>query len=224
MNGWFAINRHLIDSARWFQEPFTRAQAWIDLIGLARHEDGYVRIRGIKIDLKRGQLAYSQVSLSKRWQWSRGKVIRYLNELEMDQDIEQQNNEVTTVITILKYNNWQPDSTTYETTDGQQTEQQTDSKRYTNNKGNKGNNEKERKEERAPSPNSSIKILDDPTTLQELQSKFPDADVVLEIEKIKDWLASRGRLQKDYVAFARNWIRKNNAYNRIHSRKVVSVK
>ncbi len=137
MDGWFSINRQLLESDRWIAEPFTRGQAWVDLIGLARHKDGYFRIRGIKVELKRGQLAWSQLSLSKRWMWSRGKTRRYLNELEKHQDIVQQNNEVTTLITILKYEYWQHNGTTSSTTDGQQT----DNKRYTNNNGNNGKKE-----------------------------------------------------------------------------------
>ena len=137
MDGWFSINRQLLESDRWIAEPFTRGQAWVDLIGLARHKDGYFRIRGIKVELKRGQLAWSQLSLSKRWMLSRGKTRRYLNELEKHQDIVQQNNEVTTLITILKYEYWQHNGTTSSTTDGQQT----DNKRYTNNNGNNGKKE-----------------------------------------------------------------------------------
>lgn len=154
MDGWFSINRNLLSSSRWLSEPFTRAQAWVDLIGLAKHKPGFVRIRGIRVDLQRGQLAWSQLSLSKRWQWSRNKTRRYLNELEKHQDIEQQNNEVTTVITILKYDYWQSKDTTSGTTSDTTEGQQKDNRRYTNNKDNKDN--KENKTPPTPSKGDSM--------------------------------------------------------------------
>jgi len=124
----FAVNRSLLNSDRWLAEPFTRGQAWVDLFGLAQYRDGEFRVRGIVIDVKRGQLAYSQLTLASRWKWSRNKVRRYLKELEKRKDIEQQNTEVTTVITILRYDHWQGgcdasdvvNDTTSDTTEGQQ--------------------------------------------------------------------------------------------------------
>ena len=124
---YFLVNRGLLHSDRWLSEPFTRGQAWVDMFGLAQHTNGFFRVRGIKIAVKRGQLAYSQATLSKRWQWSRGKSRRYLNELEKAGDIVvQQKNHVTTVITIVNYNRWQGDSTI----DGQQNGQQTDNRDF----------------------------------------------------------------------------------------------
>jgi len=86
---YFYVNRNLLHSDRWLSVPFTRGQAWLDLFGIAQHSKSYLRIRGIKIVVERGQLAYSQVSLASRWKWSRNKVRRYLKELENSEDIEQ---------------------------------------------------------------------------------------------------------------------------------------
>lgn len=131
----FYVNRSLLNSDRWLSETFTRGQAWIDLFGLANHKEGYVRVRGMKIPLKRGQLGWSQESLSARWNWSRGKVKRYLNELENEGDIVQQTSSKITIITIKKYDYWQGDDGENGTTDGHQTVQQTDTNK--NNKNNK---------------------------------------------------------------------------------------
>ena len=136
---YFAVNRLLLFSGLWLSEPFTRGQAWVDLFGLAQHDESFVRIRGIKIDLKRGQMAYSQLTLALRWKWSRNKVRRYLNELEKEGNIEQQNNEVTTLITIKKYNQWQGDGTTNDTTEDQQ---KNNGKTTEGTHTKKGNNEK----------------------------------------------------------------------------------
>jgi len=86
-------------------------------------------VRGNRVDLGRGQLGYSQVTLAKRWRWSRGKVRRYLTALETAGDIVQQKNSVTSVITIIKYDQWQPPKTTNDTTNLPADGQQTDSRR-----------------------------------------------------------------------------------------------
>jgi len=140
----FYVNRELLHSDRWLNESFTRGQAWIDLFGLAQFKKGSFRVRGIEINVERGQLAYSQKTLSIRWKWSRGKVKRYLKELENNNDISinvrHQNIDITTLITILKYEQWQGGDTPDSTPDGHQTVHQTD----TYNKDKKVKNEKKK--------------------------------------------------------------------------------
>ena len=83
MNGWIKIHRQLVESEVWLSEPFSRSQAWVDLICLANHKEGFIRTKkGTRVKVERGQVGYSQEALAKRWQWSRGKVRRYLSELE----------------------------------------------------------------------------------------------------------------------------------------------
>ena len=128
--GYIKLWRKIQDSDLWKEEKFTRGQAWVDLIMLANHKPGHIRIRGIKINIDRGQLAYSELSLSKRWRWSRGKTRRFLKELSSNpvQQITQQTNNLTSLISIINYSQYQGT--------GQQTVQQTDTKqdtkRYTN--------------------------------------------------------------------------------------------
>ena len=147
LKGWVKIHRSLCDSPLWLSETFSRGQAWGDLILLANHKDGFIRARGVRVEVKRGQVGYSQVTLSKRWQWSRGKTKRFLDELEMDQQIVQQKNNVTSLISIVNYEEYQGGGTANGTANGQQTVQQTVSKRYTN------KNEKNEKNEIKPTQN-----------------------------------------------------------------------
>ena len=139
---YFVVDRGLLSSDRWLNEPFTRGQAWVDMFGLANHADGFIRVRGIKILIKRGQLGWSQLKLSKRWKWSRNKVRRFLKELEKEGDISlktiQQNAYATTVITVVKYNQWQLSGTPNETPKGHQK----DTKRYSNKKNKKNKKNK----------------------------------------------------------------------------------
>ena len=135
MSGWIKLHRQLASNDLWKSEPFTRGQAWVDLILLANHKKGFIRARGIRIDVERGQVGVSQDTLSKRWSWSRGKVKRFLNELEMDQQIVQQKNNVTSLLSITKYDEYQSNDTADEPTNGQQMIQQTDTNK--NDKNNK---------------------------------------------------------------------------------------
>jgi len=150
--GYVKLWRRLQNSSLWKQEKFTRGQAWVDLIMLANHKPGYIRVRGIKVDIDRGQLAHSELTLAKRWKWSRGKVRRFLKELTSNpvQQIEQQKNNLTSLINIINYDQYQSDGTT----DGHQTVHQTDTKRYTKRYTNKNdkNVKNDKKKESMPSP------------------------------------------------------------------------
>lgn len=121
--GYVKLWRKIQKSSLWTQEKFTRGQAWIDLILLANHKPGYVRIRGIKINIARSQMAYSELTLADRWKWSRGKVRRFLKELSSNpvQQIVQQKSNLTTLISILNYEQYQGSDTDSSTADGHQT-------------------------------------------------------------------------------------------------------
>lgn len=108
--GWIKLHRKLLDNPLWTSEPFTKAQAWVDLLLLASYKDGnYFYVRGIKVETNRGQLGYSMTSLCTRWRWSSGKVDRYLNRLQNENQITYQTSDVTTIITILNYDIFQYD-------------------------------------------------------------------------------------------------------------------
>lgn len=134
--GWIKLHRSTFDNDLWTAEPFTKGQAWIDLIGHANHRPASIWIRGIEVNVNRGQLAWSELTMAKRWQWSRGKVRRYLGMLESRCMVVQQTNKLTTILTICKYEVYQTEQTTDETpngTTGRTTDgQQTDNRRYTN--------------------------------------------------------------------------------------------
>ncbi|UFS69469.1 hypothetical protein LPW11_16405 [Geomonas sp. RF6] len=113
--GWVKLHRVLADHDLWLGEPFTRAQAWVDLLLLANHKVGHIRRRGIKIPVRRGQVGYSQEALADRWKWSKGKVIRFLAELKADERITQEivlkNLAVSSLICITNYDEYQCGST-----------------------------------------------------------------------------------------------------------------
>jgi len=118
--GWVRLHRQIEDNPLWLLEPFTKAQAWVDLFLNANHKEGAINIRGNIIKIKRGQLGWSEITMTKRWKWSKGKVRRFLKVLETDRYL-------TTIITILNYETFQndknntADSTADSTAERQQT-------------------------------------------------------------------------------------------------------
>jgi len=85
--GYIKLYRRLQSNKLWLSEPFSRGQAWVDMVLLANYKDGFMRKRGVRVDIQRGQLGWSERKLAERWQWSRGKVRRFLKELEKDENI-----------------------------------------------------------------------------------------------------------------------------------------
>jgi hypothetical protein len=117
---WFKVNRQLFESSLWLREPFSKGQAWIDLFGNANHKDASFFIRGNEVKVKRGQLGWSEVTMAKRWKWSRNKVRRFLKWLESEHQVAQQKLfKITTIITIINYDKFQSE-TTDDTTKRQQ--------------------------------------------------------------------------------------------------------
>jgi len=108
--GWIKLHRSSFNNKLYFSEKFTRWQAWADLLLIANHTIGWVRTRGIKQEVLRGQIGHSMPILMKRWTWSKGKVSRFLNELQYEHQIVMQKTNITTLISIVNYNKYQTDS------------------------------------------------------------------------------------------------------------------
>ena len=118
MQGWIKLHRQIIENEFYFSERFTKSQAWIDLLLLANHKNHTLFIRGNEINLKRGQLCYSQRTLAQLWGWNERTVKKFLNLLKKREMIHYKSTKVTTVITIL---NWD----LYQSSTEQNTEQDT---------------------------------------------------------------------------------------------------
>jgi hypothetical protein len=82
----------------------------VDLFLNANHKEGTVNIRGNIVHIQRGQLGWSEVTMANRWKWSRNKVRRYIARLVAEgQVIQQKDRYITTILTIVNYENYQTD-------------------------------------------------------------------------------------------------------------------
>lgn len=111
-NSWIRLHRKLMDDPLYFAEPFSKMQAWIDLLLLANFADRVTFIRGNRVTIKRGQVAYSREWFSGRWRWSRGKIDRFFDMLERENMIGRQKSAVITCISILNYDTYQDNGST----------------------------------------------------------------------------------------------------------------
>lgn len=119
--GYFTLERDLLEHSIWMGEPFTKGQAWVDLIGRANFKKRERFYGGRCITIGRGQLITSTRSLALRWQWSDHKVRNFLRALTEAQMVRTEGTPVGTLISIENYTKYQPGGRTKDATDDQAT-------------------------------------------------------------------------------------------------------
>ena len=105
--GWIKLHRRLLDHPRFTDEGWLRV--WVALLLLANHsKDGQRRIfKGGEIVLKPGQLLTSRDSLARTAGLHPSSVERVLAKLKTEQQIEQQADNKSRLITILSWAEYQ---------------------------------------------------------------------------------------------------------------------
>lgn len=101
--GWVPISRQLQDHWLWNDKPFSKGQAWIDLIMLANHEEVKKPYKNQITTFERGTVSLSLSELSNRWGWSRHKVRDFLNTLKTDAMLDIKRTGKITAIVIENY-------------------------------------------------------------------------------------------------------------------------
>ena len=75
------LDRGLKKNSLWLEKPFSKGQAWVDLLLLAQGVDKDVEYRGKIQKMKPGVVYTSILYLSERWGWYRSRVYRFLETL-----------------------------------------------------------------------------------------------------------------------------------------------
>lgn len=101
--GYIYLDRKIRDHWIWDLEPYSKGQAWIDLILSASHKDSKFPFDGKPVIVKRGSFITSIRKLADRWRWSRDKVVAFLDVLEEDGMIKRDSNYRRTLITVKNY-------------------------------------------------------------------------------------------------------------------------
>lgn len=113
--GWIKLHRAIQEHWLWDDEPFTRGQAFIDLLLIVNHKDKKIMFNGELIEVKRGSKITSLRQLSDRWKWSTNKVKKYLEQLQKDGMINYKSDNKKTLLTIENYGVYQGQGNTEET-------------------------------------------------------------------------------------------------------------
>lgn len=114
MSGWIKIHRDILHHEIWSDKPFSKGQAWIDLILLANHSDSKCMVGDKVEEIKRSSFITSELKLMDRWGWGRKKVQLFLKFLESESMITRNANNKRTAITIVNYDVYQYQGTTKE--------------------------------------------------------------------------------------------------------------
>ena len=154
--GYIRLSRKFFRNDYWNKKrSFSQAEAWLDLIQMARFEAEPAKKtlpNGRQIVIERGEVHASLRFLSARWCWGLTQVRTYMRKAVETHQITQRVTQGENVITLLKYDVYNPlvfekntpDNTPSNTPD--ENSQHTDNT-PTDTKNNKGNKEKERKKE-----------------------------------------------------------------------------
>ena len=101
--GYIYLDRKICDHWLWNIKPFSKGQAWVDLILMANHKDAKIPFDGRPVLVKRGSCITSIRKLAEKWGWKRDKVAEFLNVMEEDGMIRRDSNSRRTLITIENY-------------------------------------------------------------------------------------------------------------------------
>ncbi len=106
--GYIKLYRGIEDNPLWLQEPFTKAQAWIDLLMLTNIKPGVIQTKnGEMHKIQRGECAWSMKRLATRWKWSEGKVKRFFCYLNDEKMIVQKVVPKLTIIKVINFDKYQ---------------------------------------------------------------------------------------------------------------------
>ncbi|MBA4509161.1 DnaD domain protein [Clostridium sporogenes] len=197
--GWISLYRSIQDHWLWQEKPFSKGQAWMDLLLSANHQDKKIVFDSNLIEVKRGQFITSIRKLCDRWGWSNSKVKKFLDTLQSDEMIHYKSDTKKTTINIEKYEVYQVLSDTKNDTETSQKHHRSTtetSQKHTNNNDNNVNND-----------NKYINNKEEVNPMEVYQNNIYPMPGVIEIEGIKSWINDLGN---ELVVYAINIAAKSN--------------
>lgn len=174
----FPVNRSLQNHWLWQDKPFSKGQAWIDLLMMANYEEVKTLHKGEIIIYKVGEVNRSKLYLADRWGWDRKKVDRFLAVLEADKMVTVKTTTHGTTITVENYSKYNNLRSTNRATDRATTSQRMGQPVRTSKK-----EKKEKKEKKSVCRHTHGKFLNvflSDAEYEEFYGKFENADEVIE--------------------------------------------
>lgn len=105
--GFIKLSRKYFDNFLW-KEPrvYSKAEAWLDLIGSARFEASTEIVNSRVIEVQRGEIPASRRFLEERWKWGSTKVANFIETLTKKGMINQRQEQGQTILMLCKYNSY----------------------------------------------------------------------------------------------------------------------
>ena len=107
-SGWVGLYRSIV--RHWIyptNRPFTKYEAWIDLLLMVNFEDKKVFIGEDLCDCLKGEIITSQLKLMNKWKWSKSKLLKFFSVLENDKMCAIKRDNKKTTIKLCNYINYQ---------------------------------------------------------------------------------------------------------------------
>ena len=220
--GWIKLHRKLQDCWIWQEKPFDKGRAWVDLLLSAMHHDKKLLIDNEIVIISRGSFMTSVVKLSERWGWSRNKVFRFLKLLEDEQMLTTERTPKGTLISIVKYEDYQvletadgtPLETTVESTNETSIRTPLETADGTQNKNIKNDKNEKNIKEKELSKDSSKKKFFIPPTIDEVKDYLAmvgskvDAESFVAFYESKDWMIGKNKM-KNWKSAIVTWEKRN---------------
>lgn len=104
MEGFIKLSRKTFEHSLWKEaREYSRFEAWLDLIQLAKIENGNAMYNGNLIEIRRGEVFVSLRYLAERWKWNKNKIDRYLKNLDENNMISLRRDRGATVVTLTNF-------------------------------------------------------------------------------------------------------------------------
>jgi len=202
--GWISIHRKIQKCWIWNDEPYSKGQAWVDILLSATHDDYKKHIGKELVTIHSGQLHTSVQEMARRWQWSEKKVRRFISLLESDEMVVAQGNAHGTTLTIVNYEFYQgegrtPDTTNDPKTSERSTQQVPNGRPTYNNINNIINNNNNNKGANFKPPS-----VDEVKAYCSDRNNGIDAQSFIDFYESKGWMIGKNKM-KDWKAAVRTW-------------------
>lgn len=215
-NGYIKLYRKCLENEFFLEKPFDRWRAFEYLLISARYKPSRVILKGQVIELEAGQLIVSEKKLAEKWDWSRGKVRRFLSLLESLQMIQVNGTAYGTLVTIENYTKYQCDGTSDGTTDSTSDSTTDSTSDGTHIK--KDKKDKKVKKDKNIYNNARARVCKthtanfSPPDIQDVKAycierkNNVDPERFIDFYEAKGWMVGKNKM-KDWRAAVRNWER-----------------
>lgn len=164
--GFIKLSRKFFANPFWAEKrKFSRCEAWLDLIQMAKIEKTTVIVNGKVIILGRGQVCASIRYLSERWGFTTMHTRTFVSLLKSTNMITTHKHNNETVVTLVKYGDYNDNKQTTSTPNNKQSNNPSTNEQQTSSTKNKNIRIKEYKEEK-----KDVKILQNFDILQNSHS------------------------------------------------------